>query len=568
MVWQHRRVSGARVFGVMLAASVVWSFTRLLEAGVIEYWAKIFWGKTEYFGILVVSPAWFIFTRNFAFQSKTFPLRRVLLLAIVPLITLVLVWTNEAHHLIWTSITTTSNPEILNYEHGAWFWLVVAYNYSLLIGGIWNLITALMSLPTKYRLQVKALLLGSIAPIIGNFLYIVGLSPIAGMDITPLCLTVTAAVYFLAVFRYQLFDLQHVARDTIIENMRDGMLLIDEKDRIVDVNPSALALLGLPKTMVDHDMRTSLSRYPEIIAAITTPQPHPITLTIGDAVPRHIDIQVSSLEDELGNLAGKLVVLRDVTERFAAQKIAFENAVEQHRTELLAQFIRNVSHEYRTPLTIINTSLYLMEKSNDPAQQKNRREIIQRQTQRLDYLIDEMLTLIKLDSNVALDHIRLDVNNLLQTVMQEQSPAYAAKQQFLSLQQDNPAALLYGDEHLLKKALTHILQNANLYTPEGGTVTVHVSVEDSFAAITVRDSGIGMNAETQSHLFERFYRADAAHSTPGFGLGLSIVQSIVEKHDGYLEVESAAGMGTTLTLFLPCIINEAIMLPERQLAAV
>ena len=199
-------------------------------------------------------------------------------------------------------------------------------------------------------------------PIGGNILYLLGLSPIKGMDLAPFFLTITGIIYFLTVFRFRLFDIRHVARTAIIDNMRDGMLILDEKFCLVDVNPSALQLLGVSKAIIDNDIRLSLARYPTILAIINNPQPQPVTVAVGDAISRHLDIQVSELNDTLGNPAGKLIVLRDVTERLTAEKIAFETAIEQQRLQLLSQFIRNISHEFKTPLSIINTSLYLMGK--------------------------------------------------------------------------------------------------------------------------------------------------------------------------------------------------------------
>ena len=363
MVWQRRAVPGVRVFAVMLIAAGFWSFARLLEAGVDQVWAKIFWGKIEYLGTVVVSPAWFVFTCYYRRQMKYFPRRYSLILSIVPIITVGLAWTNESHHLIWTIITPSlTNPEILNYGHGTWFWIAVAYSYSLLLAGIWNLRQTWRSLPTNNRSQAKALLLGAMIPIGGNILYLLGLSPIKGMDLAPFFLTITGIIYFLTVFRFRLFDIRHVARTAIIDNMRDGMLILDEKFCLVDVNPSALQLLGVSKAIIDNDIRLSLARYPTILAIINNPQPQPVTVAVGDAISRHLDIQVSELNDTLGNPAGKLIVLRDVTERLTAEKIAFETAIEQQRLQLLSQFIRDISHEFKTPLSIINTSLYLMGK--------------------------------------------------------------------------------------------------------------------------------------------------------------------------------------------------------------
>src|SRR5262249_30881621 len=116
------------------------------------------------------------------------------------------------------------------------------------------------------------------------------------------------------------------------------------------------------------------------------------------------------------------------------------------------------------------------------------------------------------------------------------------------------------------KAVTNILQNANLYTPSDGTIVVMASTQGDCATITICDSGVGMSAETLARIFERFFRADEAHTTPGFGLGLPIAQTIIEKHQGRIEVESIPGKGTTFTIFLPQIMEEITTQPTLQLA--
>ncbi len=563
---RHKKVPGAQVFAVMMIASGYWTFLALLEFGVNQAWAKIFWSKIEYVGAVCVGPAWFIFTCYYSRRVKHVPIRAIVLMMIIPAITVLLAWTNDAHHLIWTSITPSlTDPNILIYTHGVWFWLATIYDHSLVVVGIGYVFQVARSAPRGERLQPRAILIGAFIPVFGNTLYAIGLSPIQGVDITPFLLTVTGIIYLLAVLRFRLFDVRRVARATIIDNMRDGMLVIDEKNQLIDVNPSALQLLEVAGTMIEQDISLSLAQYPVILDIIHHPQMQAATVAIGDHSSRHLEIQVSELNDTLDNPVGKLIVLRDVTERLAAEKAAFETAIEQHRHQLLTQFIRDISHEFRTPLSVINTSLYLMEKSTDPVQQKNRREVIQLQSKRLESLISEMLIAVQLDSNSTLDSTRINLGRLLQTVTQEQKLIFTAKEQSLTLHLPEEPIQLVGDALMLQKALTNILQNASRYTPEGGTITVTAQSAPEMASIEIRDTGIGMSTETKARIFERFFRADEAHSTPGFGLGLPIAQTIIEKHRGQIDVESALGTGTTFTIRLPQATSDPTAVPAAQL---
>jgi signal transduction histidine kinase len=418
--------------------------------------------------------------------------------------------------------------------------------------------------PRAQRSQPLALLLGALIPITGNILYIFDLSPVEGVDLTPFLLTITGVLYLLAVLRYRLFDIRRVARTVIVEKMRDGMLIIDEKQRVVDINPSALHLLGIPKTSKEWDMSQMLANAPAILKLIQHPQPQPVTIAMGDPPSRHLDVQVTELRDSLDNPVGKLVMLRDVTERLIAEKVAFESAIEQHRHQLLTPFIQDISHEFRTPLSIINTSLYLMERMTGSAQQKERRDLIQLQTKRLDLLISEMLISVQLDSSAILEPMPIHLNHLLNALTQDFQATFDSKQQSLKLDLPDEPLNVTGDLFMLQKALANILNNASRYTAAGGSITLSAHTGDP-VAITISDTGMGMTPETQARIFERFYRADEAHSTPGFGLGLSIAQSIIEKHQGNINVQSQVGEGTTFTIRLPQTSTEAIAIPSQWL---
>lgn len=565
LAWRHGKDPGSKVFAVMLLASAFWSFWHLFEIGVDQPWARITFSKIQYLGAVVIGPAWLIFTFYYSKRVRRFPIRYALLMAVIPVITVVLAWTNEFHHLIWTTITPSPlDPRLLIYGHGIWFWIAIAYNHIFVLLGTWFVFLVSRGAPKAQRSQAQALLVGALVPIGGSLLYITGMSPIHGEDLTISFLVITGLIYLFAVLRFRLFDVRRVARAAIIDNMRDGMLIIDEKHQLIDVNTSALKLLDVPKTILKQDVRHSLAAYPTIVDIIQFPRPQSITVMLDNE--RHLDIQVSELNDSLGKPAGKLVVLRDVTERIIAEKIAFETAIEQHRLRLLTQFLRDISHEFRTPLSVINTSLYIMEKSADPTQQKHRREIIQIQSNRLDSLISEMLISVQLDTYSTLEPTLINLSSLLQTVIQEQMPTAKAKQQQIIAHLPPASVYIVGDSFMLQKALCNILQNACRYTPDGGTITIAGAEVNETATVTITDSGIGMSDETQTRIFERFFRADDSHSTPGFGLGLPIAQTIIEKHHGRIDVESTPGTGSSFTIRLPQTKSETTPLPILQVA--
>jgi signal transduction histidine kinase len=140
---------------------------------------------------------------------------------------------------------------------------------------------------------------------------------------------------------------------------------------------------------------------------------------------------------------------------------------------------------------------------------------------------------------------------MLRYVVERMEDRASVHQLTLAINTDSALPTLTGDDDLLEKAFTHLVDNAIRYTPAHGRVTLHARAAESELVVEIEDSGIGIAQADLPHIFERFHRADDAHSTRGFGLGLPIVQKIVEGHGGRITVESEPGVGTTFRVFLP-----------------
>jgi len=240
--------------------------------------------------------------------------------------------------------------------------------------------------------------------------------------------------------------------------------------------------------------------------------------------------------------------MTDITDR----KRAAELAIERERVRILSNFVRDASHEFRTPLSVINTSLYLMEKVGDPQRHLDYIDGIREQAERILKLVESLITMSRLDSLTRLRLERLDLNRTL-TVMYVRAEAVAKRSDLSFTLELAPEALyVQGDVAELSIALNAIFDNAISYTPAGGRIEVRTYRRRSEEiAIDVRDSGLGISSAELPHIFERFYRADRARSTRGFGLGLPIARKVVELHYGRIEVESTLGEGSLFRVILP-----------------
>jgi signal transduction histidine kinase len=247
-----------------------------------------------------------------------------------------------------------------------------------------------------------------------------------------------------------------------------------------------------------------------------------------------------------------LTIVRNVTERRRLEAQTAALAIEKERSQLLRNFVQISSHEFRTPLTIIGMALSVLNYSQDEQKRKNAIDRAQRQIPRIVRLLDMTLRMTQLDSDdLTLDYEPIDLRTFLPAVVNKiQNTAENQNVQLACYAAPNLPPLM-ADSNWLQEALVCLLDNGARFTPAGGAVTLQAFQQGEQIAIAIQDTGIGISPENLTRVFERFWRQDDAHTLPGFGLGLPIVQKIAAVHHGRVEVKSAVAQGSTFTLILP-----------------
>ena len=349
--------------------------------------------------------------------------------------------------------------------------------------------------------------------------------------------------------RIQTISLQRNEHHAVLSSMTEAVLALDRDQKLITLNSAAENILGLEVTKASGRDLRELVRSPALQQFVNN------ALAANDPLEESIVFHANKMEyllraksgplkDQQDRVIGVLIVLDDITRLKKLEKVRRD-------------FVANVSHELKTPITSIKgfVETLLSGAMNDPDDAKRFLEIIAKQSDRLDAIIDDLLRLSKIEQHSEKADIELcdtclkDVINA--AVQLCQNTADVKKVSLIIDCDDNLAANI--NEPLLEQAIVNLLDNAVKYSDQDSTVEITANTSDDHVNIVVTDHGCGIEQVYLPRLFERFYRVDKARSRKlgGTGLGLAITKHIVQLHKGSINVASQVGSGTTFTIILP-----------------
>ncbi len=359
----------------------------------------------------------------------------------------------------------------------------------------------------------------------------------------------------------------------VIEQSYDGISLADETGTMVEWNRGQENIMGLsrdevlgrPIWDVLFQLRRDEIKTPEEWELLREEMLHllqtgeapwvnkvsEVTVQRPDGQRRVVQSAIFPVPTDQGFMVATLS--RDITEQKKAEERELVRAIERERMEVLDRFIGDASHDLKTPITSMKFSLAVVKEASDMETRQRHLRILDLQIAHVEKLLEDLLSLSRLEKITEIVLRSLDLNTVAQAVMEEHRALALQQQHTLTFSPHAEPLPVQADSDKIKRAVGCLVVNALNYTPAGGHIAIRTYAQEAQAVVEVQDDGIGISAADLPHIFERFFRADAARNTNrgGMGLGLSIADKIVQAHHGRIEVESTPGAGSTFRILLP-----------------
>jgi PAS domain S-box-containing protein len=327
---------------------------------------KLLWARLQYLGVLALPAGLLGFANRYTERKNWLRWRTPVLLAVEPVITMVLLWTNDAHHWVWTA--TWLQPyygsfTMLGLGHGPWFWIHAAYSLGLILWAVAILGGAFVRSSSLHRRQAAILLVSFAFPVVGYALVLAGWNPFAPIDPTPFWVVLAVLLAAWGLRRYRLFDLLPVARHAVVERIEEGMVVVNADGHVLDINQAALRLLGQKQAQVIGQPASLLLPFYEELERRhhDAPDVHEEIVWPFVEPPRYFDLHRSALYDRHGRLGGHLFVLHDITVRKAAEEQARERSQE-------LSTLYDIAVELTTPRDLTSLLQLIVQRATDLVQ--------------------------------------------------------------------------------------------------------------------------------------------------------------------------------------------------------
>ncbi len=316
-----KRTANMHVYFVLLMVSVFfWCFGSAMEFFSVEIWAKIFWIKISYIGTSTAPVLWLLLVLSYGKYDRHLKKEIIALLSVIPIIVVFAAFTNEFHKLLWPKIIPVSLVEgsFLIYFHGSVFWMNIIYSFIMVLIGIIILIKLFISASSTYRPQISILLFTGFVPLLFSLIYVLGIVPIHGLDITPFALAIGGMMLAISIFRFHFLDILPIAHNILFKNMINGVMVFDLENRLIEVN-AASTMIGIGEECVGKSSDAVFNKIHELKKFYFDLEPES-EIFLNKPFNLWIFAQKTPIYDDKKILQGKLIIIQNINRRKSAEK--------------------------------------------------------------------------------------------------------------------------------------------------------------------------------------------------------------------------------------------------------
>ncbi|MEI7663947.1 MAG: histidine kinase N-terminal 7TM domain-containing protein, partial [Bacteroidota bacterium] len=328
-VYNIQQIRGRVPFIWMMALSTFWSLILTFESSAPTVEQKEMWSQFEYFANMVIPLMFLRFILSYDLDSHRRLKKYGWVLWIIPVVTIILVFTHEMNKLIWTGFEwSPAGHNILIYKHGSAFYVAMAYSVGLIFVANFMLARFILKRPDYYKSRGRFLLTGSFCALLTGMAYVLGLSPVEGLDISPMGTLIAGFIFFGGISRGQLFDIIPFSHQLMIEKMKDGVIILDSKNFIMDISPVAIKALKIDSEISGLKMEEVLPVFNTVLQGTSTDQEIRGEIRLGEPPDGWFEITRYPLRGVKENYLGSLLVMHDISHRKVTETQLRRNAEE------------------------------------------------------------------------------------------------------------------------------------------------------------------------------------------------------------------------------------------------
>ena len=489
---------------------------------------KVFWAKAEYPAIVTLPVAWLAVTLQFTGRGHLLKTRTLLALSIVPVATVLLAWTNEAHGLIWSSVEVEpyAGISVLLLGHGLAFWIHTAYAYLVIIAGIIFLADALHHETRLYLEQGLALLVSVLAPWVLNWFYTATISLDPPIDLTPFGFVVSVAVLAWALHRRHLFNILPVARKAVLRDIDIGVLVLDSMDRVADLNGAAERIIGTSaRSAVGTPVSSVWPTGAELVRRSESANGGREDLTLTQSgSSRTFDVAVAPFDDDIGRPVGRVITIQDITERKRTEQEL--KLLRRRQEEIQEAERRDIARELHDQIGQELTALKFSLEATLERPESSVKATLGKLVGSANDMIEQVRNL-----SLALRPSVLDDFGLVPALDWFARRLAADGMVRVNLEHDGmdrrfPAEIETTVYRIVQEGLNNVARHAQV-----NEATVSVESTNSTISLVIEDEGAGFDIDSLPE---------------ANGIGLPGMRERAERLGGGLTVESSPGNGTRL----------------------